>query len=329
MKSQAIVFTGVQKVELQEMELPPLEKGEALVETLYSLISPGTELRCLAGKELLSFPFIAGYAAVGRILEAPESALPVGQLVFFGGTQKSNIPRGWGGHCRHAVIAVANLIPLPPEIKPLEAVTAAMASISYHGTKVSRPQAHEKVAVVGLGPIGYLSALCHALSGASVVGVDTEAWRVERLQASGTAAVLSRGSIVSAVEEHFGQRADLVVDATGVPAVLPQCIEAVKLLDWGWNEDTDHGARILIQGSYAGDVSIPYREAFVRELKLLVPRNYIRKDLDEVLRLIQGGKLKTMGLISDVVAPSAAPEAYRRLQEKEKGLLTVAFKWND
>jgi hypothetical protein len=29
------------------------------------------------------------------------------------------------------------------------------------------------------------------------------------------------------------------------------------------------------------------------------------------------------------VAPRAAPEAYRRLQEKEKGLLTVAFKWND
>ena len=330
MKSQAIAFTGIQKVELLELELPPLEKDEALIETLYSLISPGTELRCLAGKEFDSFPFIAGYAAVGRILEAgPECTLPVGQLVFFGGTQKANIPRGWGGHCRHAVSTTANLLPLPPGVKPLEAVAAAMASISYHGTKVSRPQAHEKIAVVGLGPIGYLSALCHTLSGAKVVGVDTEAWRVERLRKAGVAGVVSRGSILAAVEEGLGQRADLVVDATGVPAVLPQCIEAVKLLDWGWNDDSDHGARILIQGSYAADVSIPYREAFVRELKFLVPRNYMRKDLHEVIQLIETGKLKTMGLISEVMAPKDAPEAYRRLREKDRGLLTVAFKWEE
>jgi 2-desacetyl-2-hydroxyethyl bacteriochlorophyllide A dehydrogenase len=330
MKSQAIVFTGIQKVELLEMELPVPEKGEALVQTLYSLISPGTELRCLAGKEFSEFPFIAGYAAVGRIVETGvECPFPMGQLVFFGGTQKSNLPRGWGGHCQHAVVSAGSLIPLPPGIELLEAVTIALASISYHGTKVSRPQPDEKVAVVGLGPIGYLSALCHALSGAKVVGVDTEAWRVEHLQAAGIQAALSRGSILSAVEESLGQRADLVVDATGAPAVLPQCIEAVKLLDWGWNEDTDHGARILIQGSYPADVSIPYRESFVRELKFLFPRNYNRRDLDEVLHLIQTGKLKTKGLIGDVVMPKHAREGYRRLQEREKGLLTVAFKWSD
>ena len=171
MKSQAIVFTALSKVELLEIDLPSLEKGEALIETLYSMVSPGTELRCLAGKEFPSFPFIAGYAAVGRILEAgAECGLPVGQLVFFGGTQKSDLPRGWGGHCRFAVASAASLYPLPPGVKPLEAVTSAMAAISYHGTKVSKPKAEEKVAVVGLGPIGYLSVLGHMLSGAKVVG---------------------------------------------------------------------------------------------------------------------------------------------------------------
>jgi 3-hydroxyethyl bacteriochlorophyllide a dehydrogenase len=330
MKSQAIVFTDLHKVELLDFELPPLEKGEILVQTLYSLISPGTELRCLAGKEFDNFPFIAGYAATGRILETgPECTLQVGQLIFFGGTQKASIARGWGGHCCHAVVDAASVFPLPSEVQPLEAVTAAMASISYHGTKVSRPQAHEKVAVVGLGPIGFLSVLCHTLSGAEVVGVDTEAWRVESMQAAGATAVLSRGSVLAAVEQAFGQRADLVVDATGAPAVLSQCVEAVKLLDWSWNEDTDHGARILIQGSYAGDVSFPYRPAFARELKFLLPRNYNRRDLEEVFQLLQTGKLQTKGLISDVVAPKDAPAAYRRLQEREKGLLTVAFKWED
>ena len=131
----------------------------------------------------------------------------------------------------------------------------------------------------------------------------------------------------AAVEESFGQLADIVVDATGVPAVLPQCIEAAKALDWSWNEESVHDARILIQGSYAAEFSIPYREAFVKELKFLLPRNCTRKDVEEVLQLMQGGELKTTGLISDVLDPKEAPAGYRRLQEKEEGLLTVAFKW--
>ena len=329
MKSEALVCTGIQKIELQEFAFPAPGPGEVVVETLYTLISPGTELRCLAGQEFSTFPFIMGYSAVGRVMETgPECILPVGQLVFGGGTQKANIPLGWGAHCRHALTTESRLVPLPASVTPIDALAAKLCAISFHGSTLGRPQAHEKVAVVGLGPIGYLAALCHALSGANVVGIDTEAWRVESMRAAGVPAVLSTGSITAAVESFFGQRADIVVDATGVAAVLPQCIDATKLLSWQWNGDTNHGARVLIQGSYPADLSFSYKESFVRELSILVARNHTENDLRAVIDLVGAGKLDLKGVISDVVCPEKAAETYQRLQEREKGLLTVAFQWN-
>ena len=299
-----------------------------IIETLYTLISPGTELRCLAGQEYPEFPFILGYSAVGRIKESgPGCTLPVGQLVFCGGTKKSDLPRCWGAHCRHSLADEASLYLLPAGIDPLAALPAKLAAIAYHGARVARPQPHENVAVVGLGPIGHLAVLCHSHFGASTVGVDTEGWRVERMKSAGASAVVSSGSIAAAVVDFFGQHADLVVDATGVAAALPQCIEAAKTLSWQWNGDTDHGARVLIQGSYPADVSIPYKASFNKELKFLLTRDSTANDVRQVIELISTGNLSTAGVISDVVQPENAPQAYQRLLDREKGLLTVAFDW--
>lgn len=48
MQAHAIVFTGVGQAAVTETEIPSPGPGEVLVETAYTAISPGTELRCLA-----------------------------------------------------------------------------------------------------------------------------------------------------------------------------------------------------------------------------------------------------------------------------------------
>ena len=49
MKTTCVVATDVNRVEVGEYELRDSLPGELLVETLYSAVSPGTELRCQAG----------------------------------------------------------------------------------------------------------------------------------------------------------------------------------------------------------------------------------------------------------------------------------------
>ena len=87
MQSKEIVFTAAKTAEFQsnpcEMELVP---GSFWIETLYSLVSAGTETACYRGSELwFRFPKSPGYSAVGRVLSvAPDVPdLKPGDLVFF------------------------------------------------------------------------------------------------------------------------------------------------------------------------------------------------------------------------------------------------------
>ena len=74
MRAQAIVFTGEGEVELRGVTIPEPGPGEVLVETVYSSVSPGTELRCLAGGQpgQPPWPYIAGYALTGHVLRRGE-----------------------------------------------------------------------------------------------------------------------------------------------------------------------------------------------------------------------------------------------------------------
>jgi D-arabinose 1-dehydrogenase-like Zn-dependent alcohol dehydrogenase len=68
-KTEALFVTEKNTVAPGELELPSPGQYEVLVRTAYSCISPGTEMRCLAGNESGStiYPFIPGYALTGEV----------------------------------------------------------------------------------------------------------------------------------------------------------------------------------------------------------------------------------------------------------------------
>lgn len=174
MQAHAIVFTGVNQVSLQGVEIPAPEAGEVLLEALYTLISPGTELRCRAGKqEGAAFPFIPGYAFTGRVIACGAgTTLQEGAIVYCGGTTKANVNRSWGGHVSHAIQRECDVYLVPEGLAPLWSAAAHVVGIAYRGVRLSGAKAHETVAVVGLGMIGALSARLHALTGARVNAAD-------------------------------------------------------------------------------------------------------------------------------------------------------------
>ncbi|NJM07355.1 hypothetical protein HC891_15970 [Candidatus Gracilibacteria bacterium] len=181
MDAHAILHTAANTVALAPVAIPEPGPGQVLVETLYSCISPGTELRCLAGQQpdAAQWPYIPGYALTGRVIAAgPETTLATGTLVFCSGTMAASVARMWGGHVSHALQYERAVYPLPSNVDPLAAALAKLAAITYHGMRLSRPQPHEQVAVIGLGPIGQLAARLHQLSGARVVAADPLAERV-------------------------------------------------------------------------------------------------------------------------------------------------------
>lgn len=101
MQSTAILFTAANEIALGSFELPEPGPGELLLQTRYTCVSPGTELRVLSGKQadLPAWPLIPGYALVGEVVaRGAGTQIAEGTLVFCTGTGRSNLARTWGGH---------------------------------------------------------------------------------------------------------------------------------------------------------------------------------------------------------------------------------------
>lgn len=325
MQSRAILFTAPSQVEVRDIHLPQPGPGEALVETAFSVVSSGTELRCLAGKQTGAvFPFIPGYSLAGTVIAVGEgTTIPPGTRVFCTGTAHANVSRTWGGHVAHAVKREEQLFPLPEGVELPDAAITHLAAIAYHGLRLNKPQPHEQIAVIGLGAIGQLAARLHAMTGAHTVAADLSPQRVALAREAGLEAFVPRD--LAEFRAYFPQGADSVVDATGVPALVAEGIAVAR--DLGWDDAPTPGARYVIQGSYAADFSIPYDAAFRKELTFLFPRDCQPRDFRAVLNLLRRGLLRVRDLIGETVEPEDAPRIYAALQARDSRLITAAFRW--
>ncbi len=327
MRATAILFTAPDEVACGTVEIPEPHEDELLIEAMYTCISPGTELRTLAGKQAgtRGWPLIPGYSMVGRVVRGGAGArYEPGTIVFCKGTARADTHLVWGAHVSHAVVPSDRAIPVPSGVDPLEAATAKLAAIAYRGMTIVHPLPHESVAIVGLGIIGQLAARLHALTGAHVLAADPSLARVAAAERGGVVAFVPTGGLVTAFRERLPAGADIVVDATGSPAATADAVELAKDVPWG--DPPGRSARFLVQGSYAGDVSFPYQAAFRKELAIYLTRDEGPRDITTVLDLMQRGRLVTRDLIGRVEAPDQAPAIYQMLQ-RQGDLLTAVFRW--
>jgi 3-hydroxyethyl bacteriochlorophyllide a dehydrogenase len=327
MNAQAIVCTATHQVVLDTITIPEPKAGEVVIQTAYSMISPGTELRCLAGQQPNSkpYPYIPGYALSGHIIAVgANTTLALGTPVFCAGTCSADVNLMWGGHVSRAVQLESQVLPIPDGVSMLDAAMTALAGIAYHGRQMSQPLPGDYVAVLGLGVLGQLSARLHAMCSSHVLGIDRIETRVETLQRAGIAAFSDPQGLQSHYQK-IGHGADIVVDATGSPGAVDSALALAKALPW--NDDPIRGTRILIQGSYPDRLALPYQLAFEKELSVLFPRNLQAIDRQSVLELMRQGQLVVRDLISEVASPVDAQGIYTALRENSAHYLTVAFDW--
>ncbi len=327
MHSRALVVPSARRIEVREVDIREPAPGEVLIETLVTGVSPGTELRCLHGLQPGTiYPFIPGYALVGRVVAAGAGvARSLGDLVLASGTRHAEgVHLLWGGHCAHAVIPAAETLSLPPGIAPEAAALAPLLAIAWHGMRLSRPRPLERVAVIGLGPIGAMAALAHAQAGAEVVACDVSPERRATAHALGISVIEPSPSLSEAFRARFPDGADVIVDATGSARVMAEAITLGRQPTWG--DEHARGPRYLVQGSYAEGFTVPYDPAFTRELTILVPRATVRSDHEAALGLMARGIAPWERVAGRPRTPDEAAAVFAEL-ESDRRNLTVVFRW--
>lgn len=301
--------------EIRREPLPAPATGQALVQTLHSAISRGSELlvhrggvpaservRMRAPHQQGEFPFPVkyGYSNVGRVLQGPAELL--GREVF------CLYP-----HQSAYVVDAASLLPLPAGVPARRAVLAANMETALNGVWDAELKAGDRVTVVGAGVVGLLVAQLAARH----PGVEVQVVDVDPAKAAAAAAL---GLTLVAPAAAHGD-ADVVVHASGSPAGLQTALglaatEAI-VLELSWYGDTAaalalggpfHALRLRLRSSQVGALPPSQR-----------PRWTHRRRLALALRLLADDRLDRL---IDASAPfSALPSVMQRLASGELAAL--------
>ena len=311
---RAIVFAEKEKLEMRTLALRPMADDEVAVATHYSSISAGTERLIyhgnLPGFPMLRFPLVPGYEAAGVVTAAGPGVdgVRVGDEVFVGGAMcYADANAAFGGQSSMLLKKAAQVVPLRG-IPLSQAPLLALAATSLHGVRRLGEVEGKRIAVVGMGAIGQFAARFLAAAGAEVICVDKSP---NRLHAGIGAEQIALGD--ESIEAHV-QNLDAVVEATGQSKLLASCANALKM-----------GGSIALL-SYYDELVTHYAELFVKEVTLLVAREWTHPDLLAARDIMASGSIEFASLAKTVVPIGDYEQAYKTAFE-DPSVLKVILQW--
>ena len=337
MKNTSIIFTGPNRIELDQVESDflPLGEHDALVQTHVSLISAGTELACLSGIEAwFSFPQTPGYASIGEVVEvgAGVKAVAPGDIVY-----------GMGGHRQYQLFDTGNprtlCVKVPAGMELAQAVFTRMICVAFTALRISTIELGDYVAVTGLGTVGNFAAQLAGLQGGVAIGLDLDETRVRLARDCGIphALVLDLATVEADVAAiTSGAEVTTLIEATGNPRALPGALPLVGRFGEVILLGTPRGAYetditpILQNVHLDGMGNVTFKGA--HEWRYPVPRDpfvkhSIARNAELALELIRAGDLQVAPLHTHTLKPEQAEEAYGGLKNKKDEYIGVIFDW--
>ena len=330
---RSVQFTTLNQVDCitESMDLVP-GPGEIILKSHYTCISAGTELAKLTGLQTIEFPTVLGNRAVAEVVAGGEGIdhLQPGDLVL--------------SYTAHTELLRTNLgmIPakLPAELDAPETALLGMAMVAMGGVRVAEPTLGDFALVTGGGLVGQFAAQLLRTSGTTVILSDPVAGRRDKALACGVQHATDPADLSKLVEELTGGAGvELILECTGVPAVVPQvlplCRQSATVVLTGsprgeyqadltellnaihiWKPDGD----ITLKGAHEWKYPV-HRSPFVRHSH--------QRNAETLVRLVQDGRLQLKPLLTGVFNPQDAAAAYDSLQKNPEQGLGAVFDWTN
>ena len=333
MKTCSVVFTGTRKVELQPQPRPAVAADDILVRTERTLISPGTELALYEGTHsalldpeipFAKYPHRPGYAAVGRIEECGASVgeLKLGDRIFFLGRHES-----WALlRPREAI-----WLPAPKELPVDKLLFARLVQIATTASHCFRGQP-EQVVVLGAGLIGLFAAqVLQVLGVRKVVVQDVNEARLALAARCGVrCCALGTGTSLEPSLKVLGAQPDAIVEATGLPSLVPAALAAVR-----------NRGDVILLGSPRGPAEIDlYKVVHRKGVALIGAHEAMLPDrasagkpsrqalLEQAVDWLRRGQICVDGLVTNVVQPEDSAATYERISTDKSNVLGVVVDWS-
>jgi D-arabinitol dehydrogenase (NADP+) len=313
---RAVVFEGPGRHLVADVPEPEPAPGQVRLRTVLTGVC-GTDRHLLAGGFMARYPLIPGHEIVGEVESLGDGAvgLAVGEQVAADNTVLCgaceycrrdrplfcrsftslgvNAP---GGFAEFVVVDAEKCFPLQG-VDPRVAVMTEPLACALHGADVLSLRPGSDVLVFGAGPTGLLlsqlllhggaarltvaAPSAHKLDLARALGVD-ETVLLDRADVAGSATRLR-----SVSPSGF----DVVVEATGVPAVLALCPELTR-----------PGGTILVYGMAEAADRVPFSPYDIFARELTIKGSFAQTHcFDRALLALRTGRVRTDGIVTDVV----------------------------
>jgi len=328
------------QVVITDMEKPVPKEGEALLKLLYGGIC-GSDLGSYrGGNAYVVYPCIPGHEFSAEIVEigANDKGLKPGMIVtcnpYFNCGRCYSCRRGLVNACTDNQTmgvqrqgAFSQYITMPIERiydgKGLPPKTLALIEpfcISYHGVTRGQVKAGDKVLVVGAGTIGVLAAVAAKAKGAEVTICDVAPEKLDYAYATfGLDHKLLNASpeaFAKGVEELTGGDGyDVAIEAVGMPQTFQNCIDAACF-----------GGRVVLIGVSKRNIDDFFFTIIQKkELNIYGSRNALKRDFEELIDLVKGGKVDLEKIVTNEYAWTDAPRAFAEFSENAGKMLKVVL----
>jgi len=328
------IVASNKKVKIIEEEIPSIKPSHILIKTLYSAISPGTELSMIensGGKE-----YAIGYSAVGTVVECGEDVE---------GLEKGGIVACYGApyvrHSEYLLVPKTLCSKVPNQVSAEEASLCGLGAIAIHAIRIANLQFGETVVVAGLGVLGQLIAKIADAAAYNVIAYDISEDRTRMLEK-----VASFSSIENMETALYQSTNNYGADAVLLCAGGKRSILTKQSLGWIRNK-----GKVVIVGDIEPD--FPRDLMFGKEAQILIsraggpgrydkiyeqqaidyPYGYIRwtegRNIGEYLRLVDEKRIDVQPFIKEKVLLRDVPAVFESLLNKNSTTLTKLIDYSN
>ncbi|MBN1345934.1 MAG: zinc-binding alcohol dehydrogenase [Phycisphaerae bacterium] len=320
-------FTGKQQATIEDFAPAPVGSSSVAVETMYSLISTGTEgivYNRLFGKgthwdNWVTYPFYPGYATVGQVLDvgADVESLAVGDMVA------SLHP-----HASYHVAFADEFHRVPSDVPIKHATWIAFTRVAFVGTRAAGYELGGDVLIIGAGPVGQMAVRWANTCGLStIIVVDRVQGRLDMAVKGGATHLIAepvdrcREAVTSG---NKGALPRIVMDTTGNARVFESALGLAR----------DRGRVVLL-----GDTGTPSEQRLTsdvlrRGLTIVGAHGAHLADEESghrvselFLGLVRSGRFDLSDLITHEFLPEDYDAAYNLINTRREETMGVLFDW--
>ena len=222
-----------------------------------------------------------------------------------------------GAFAEYIVVPQHILYKIPANVFFNQAAMVEPAAVALHAVELTPVGIADTAVVFGAGIIGLFLIQALKIKGCSqVIAIDVQQERLDLAVELGADLALKGDAahLIDAIKQQTeGRGADVAFEAVGIEATIQTAISSVR-----------RGAKVALVGNLAATVRMPLQAVVTQQLRLQ-GSCAIAGEYRAVLKMIASGRINVDKMQSVAAPLSEGASWFKRLYDKEPGLMKVVL----